>query len=56
MKYILIMCTALLFTGCIDQVKVAKDIGCTVITPESRAEIRAGMKVKTNVCQDDLSE
>lgn len=51
-----VMCIALLLTGCtLSQVKITKDIGCIVVTEESRAEIRAKQNLKTNICGDDLN-
>lgn len=34
--------------------KTAKEIGCIVVTKESRAEIRAKQSIKTNICGDDI--
>ncbi len=56
---ITILALLVLLTGCnaitaVKTVGVVKDLGCVVITEESRADIRAKQKVKTNVCGDEL--
>ena len=56
MRIILLSIIALSLTACMQEVKNVKDIGCVLITEESRAEIREGQKIKTNICQDDLSK
>lgn len=58
MKKILILLSVIL-AACnpvttVQTVKTVKDIGCIVVTPESRAEIRSKQNLKTNICKDDI--
>lgn len=57
---ILLSFTALIY-GCapndqLTRAQAIKDIGCVIITEESRAEIREKQNVKTNICGDDLTD
>lgn len=36
--------------------KVVKRLGCTHTSTEWRTEVREGQTIKTNVCQDDVTE
>lgn len=58
MKKIIIALSVLTLSACntatVQTVKAVKDIGCVVVTSETRAEIRSKQNVQTNICMDDI--
>lgn len=58
MKIIIIALSIATLAACnpttVQTVKTAKDIGCIIVTPETRAEIRSKQDIKTNICLDDI--
>ena len=59
MKKIIIALSVLTLAACnptttVQTVKAVKDIGCVVVTAETRAEIRSKQNVQTNICMDEI--